>query len=51
MNQAADLAYEVFVNDPPPQEGSLPERGAEAVPPMASTLIYGRQDAVLTDPG
>ena len=28
-----------------------PERGAEAFSPMASTLIYGSQDAVLTDPG
>ena len=51
MNQAGDLAFEVFVNDPPPQEGSLPNGEPKRFSPMASTLIYGHQDAVLTDPG
>jgi glyoxylase-like metal-dependent hydrolase (beta-lactamase superfamily II) len=45
------LAYEVFVNDPPPQDGVLPNGEAKRFSPMASTLIYGREDAVLTDPG
>jgi hypothetical protein len=31
MNQAGDLAYDAFVNDSPPQEGSLPNGGAQAV--------------------
>ena len=45
------LAYEVFVNDPPPQGGVLPNGEPRRFSPMASTLIYGRRDAVLTDPG
>jgi glyoxylase-like metal-dependent hydrolase (beta-lactamase superfamily II) len=51
MNQAGELAYEVFVNDPPPQEGTLPNGEPKRFSPMASTLIYGRENAVLTDPG
>jgi glyoxylase-like metal-dependent hydrolase (beta-lactamase superfamily II) len=51
MNQAVDLAYDVFVNDPPPQDGLLPNGEPKRFSPMASTLIYGREDAVLTDPG
>ena len=51
MNQAQNLAYDVFVNDPPPQEGFLPNGEPKRFSPMASTLIYGREDAVLTDPG
>jgi len=51
MNQAGKLAYDVFVNDPPPQDGFLPNGEPKRFSPMASTLIYGNQDAVLTDPG
>jgi len=51
MNQAGNLAYDVFVNDPPPQAGFLPNGEPKRFSPMASTLIYGREDAVLTDPG
>ena len=51
MNQAGNLAYDVFVNDPPPQDGLLPNGEPKRFSPMASTLIYGNQDAVLTDPG
>jgi glyoxylase-like metal-dependent hydrolase (beta-lactamase superfamily II) len=51
MNLAGDLAYDVFVNDPPPQDGLLPNGEPKRFSPMASTLIYGSQDAVLTDPG
>jgi glyoxylase-like metal-dependent hydrolase (beta-lactamase superfamily II) len=51
MNQAGNLAYDVFVNDPPPQDGLLPNGEPKRFSPMASTLIYGREDAVLTDPG
>jgi glyoxylase-like metal-dependent hydrolase (beta-lactamase superfamily II) len=46
-----DLAHDVFVNDPPPQDGVLPNGERKLFSPMASTLIYGSQDAVLTDPG
>ena len=45
------LAYEVFVNEPPPQDGVLPNGEPKRFSPMASTLIYGSRDAVLTDPG
>ena len=51
MNPAGNLSYDVFVNDPPPQEGLLPNGEPKRFSPMASTLIYGREDAVLTDPG
>jgi glyoxylase-like metal-dependent hydrolase (beta-lactamase superfamily II) len=51
MNPAGDLSYDVFVNDPPPQDGVLPDGEPKRFSPMASTLIYGREDAVLTDPG
>jgi glyoxylase-like metal-dependent hydrolase (beta-lactamase superfamily II) len=51
MNQSVDLAYDVFVNDPPPQGGFLPNGEPKRFSPMASTLIYGRENAVLTDPG
>jgi glyoxylase-like metal-dependent hydrolase (beta-lactamase superfamily II) len=45
------LAYDVFVNAPPPQDGVLPNGERRQFSPMASTLIYGVRDAVLTDPG
>jgi Metallo-beta-lactamase superfamily len=45
------LAYDVFVNDPPPQDGFLPNGEPKRFSPTASTLIYGNEDAVLTDPG
>jgi glyoxylase-like metal-dependent hydrolase (beta-lactamase superfamily II) len=51
VNPAANLSYDVFVNDPPPQDGFLPNGEPKQFSPMASTLIYGREDAVLTDPG
>jgi glyoxylase-like metal-dependent hydrolase (beta-lactamase superfamily II) len=44
------LTYEVFVNEAPPQEGVLPNGEPKRFSPQASTLIYGREDAVLTDP-
>src|SRR5262252_2933053 len=44
------LSYDVFVNDPPPQDGVLPNGEPKLFSPMASTLIYGSRDAVLTDP-
>jgi glyoxylase-like metal-dependent hydrolase (beta-lactamase superfamily II) len=45
------LTYDVFVNDPPPQHGVLPNGEPKLFSPMASTLIYGSNDGVLTDPG
>jgi glyoxylase-like metal-dependent hydrolase (beta-lactamase superfamily II) len=51
MNPSGNLTYDVFVNDPPPQEGRLPNGEPKLFSPMASTLIYGTRDAVLTDPG
>ncbi len=44
--------YDVFVNDPPPRDnGLLPNGEPKLFSPTASTLIYGNEDAVLTDPG
>ena len=51
MSTTANLGYDVFVNDPPPQDGFLPNGEPKRFSPMASTLIYGSEDAVLTDPG
>ena len=52
MNLAENLTYDVFVNDPPPQDnGLLPNGDPKGGSPVASTLIWGSQDAVLTDPG
>jgi glyoxylase-like metal-dependent hydrolase (beta-lactamase superfamily II) len=45
------LGYDVFVNDPPPQDGVLPNGEPKRFSPTASTLIFGSKDAVLTDPG
>jgi len=45
------LAYDVFVNDPPPRnDGFLPNGDSKGGSPVASTLIYGSEEAVLTDP-
>jgi glyoxylase-like metal-dependent hydrolase (beta-lactamase superfamily II) len=49
--KASTLTYEVFVNDPPPQDGVLPNGEPKLFSPTASTLICGSKDAVLTDPG
>jgi glyoxylase-like metal-dependent hydrolase (beta-lactamase superfamily II) len=45
------LTYDVFVNDPPLQDGALPNGEPKRFSPTASTMIYGSRDAVLTDPG
>jgi glyoxylase-like metal-dependent hydrolase (beta-lactamase superfamily II) len=50
MSSAENLTYDVFVNDPPPQDGFLPNGEPKRFSPEASTLIYGSRDAVLTDP-
>ncbi len=51
MTLSGNLAYDVLVNDPPPQDGLLPNGEPKRFSPQASTLIYGSEDAVLTDPG
>jgi glyoxylase-like metal-dependent hydrolase (beta-lactamase superfamily II) len=51
VGTATTLTYDVFVNDPPPQDnGLLPNGEPKLFSPEASTLIYGSKDAVLTDP-
>jgi glyoxylase-like metal-dependent hydrolase (beta-lactamase superfamily II) len=45
------ITYEVFINEPAPQDGFLPNGEPKLFSPQASTLIYGNKDAVLTDPG
>jgi glyoxylase-like metal-dependent hydrolase (beta-lactamase superfamily II) len=45
------LTYDVFVSDPPPRnDGVLPNGEPKGGSPVASALIYGSSDAVLTDP-
>ena len=52
MSTAMTLTYDVFVNDPPPHNnGLLPNGEPKGGSPVASTLIDGSQEAVLTDPG
>ncbi len=52
MNSTENLSYDVFVNEPPPGDiGLLPNGEPKLFSPEASTLIYGNEDAVLTDPG
>jgi glyoxylase-like metal-dependent hydrolase (beta-lactamase superfamily II) len=50
VNSTDNLSYDVFINDPPPQDGLLPNGEPKLFSPQASTLIYGSEDAVLTDP-
>ena len=48
---ATTLAYDVFVSEPPPHDDAfLPNGEPKGGSPVASTLIYGSEDAVLTDP-
>jgi glyoxylase-like metal-dependent hydrolase (beta-lactamase superfamily II) len=47
---ASTLSYDVFVNEPAPQDGVLPNGEPKRFSPQASTLIYGSKDALLTDP-
>jgi glyoxylase-like metal-dependent hydrolase (beta-lactamase superfamily II) len=49
--EASTLTYDVFVNDPPPQAGLLPNGEPKRFSPTASTLIAGSEAALLTDPG
>jgi glyoxylase-like metal-dependent hydrolase (beta-lactamase superfamily II) len=52
VNTTEILSYDVFVNEPPPGDnGLLPNGEPKRFSPEASTLIYGSEDAVLTDPG
>jgi hypothetical protein len=37
----SSLSYDVFVNDPPPQNGLLPNGEPKRFSPVASTLIMG----------
>jgi glyoxylase-like metal-dependent hydrolase (beta-lactamase superfamily II) len=51
MSTTETLTYDVFVSDPPPHnDGLLPNGEPKGGSPVASTLIYGSEDAVLTDP-
>jgi glyoxylase-like metal-dependent hydrolase (beta-lactamase superfamily II) len=51
VSSTDNLTYDVFINDPPPQDnGFLPNGEPKQFSPEASTLIYGSEEAVLTDP-
>jgi glyoxylase-like metal-dependent hydrolase (beta-lactamase superfamily II) len=43
------MTYDVFISDPPEQDGFLPNGEPKAFSPLASTLISGERDAVLVD--
>ena len=43
------MTYDVFISDPPKQDGFLPNGEPKAFSPLASTLISGERDAVLVD--
>ncbi|MEV6035784.1 MBL fold metallo-hydrolase [Nonomuraea sp. NPDC052116] len=46
------LTHKVFINKSPQQDsGDLPNGERRLFPPLASTLIYGAEEAVLVDPG
>ena len=42
--ESSTLTYDVFVNDPPPQDGMLPNGEPKLFSPMASTLICGSEE-------
>jgi len=46
------LSYDVFVSEPNPQNGAglLPNGERHMFSPLSTTLIYGKNDAVLVDP-
>jgi len=50
MSTTSSLTYDVFVNEPPRHSGLLPNGEPKDFSPIASTLICGSEDAVLTDP-
>jgi len=52
-NSSEQLTYDVFVNEAPSHSNAqlLPNGEPKGGSPVASTLIYGNEDAVLTDPG
>jgi glyoxylase-like metal-dependent hydrolase (beta-lactamase superfamily II) len=47
----SSLSYEVFVSEAPAQPGALPNGAPRTFSPIASTLLYGQEYAVLSDPG
>jgi len=50
-SKTMSITNDVFVNDPPLRnDGLLPNGESKGGSPVASTLIYGSEDAVLTDP-
>ncbi|WP_116202538.1 MBL fold metallo-hydrolase [Amycolatopsis circi] len=52
MTDTSPLSYEVFVSDGVPRHTDLrlPDGGPVISSPMSSTLVQGREDAVLVDP-
>ena len=48
-DRTGHLAYDVFINEPPPQDGLLPNGEPKQFSPQASTLVHGAEDAVLVD--
>jgi hypothetical protein len=49
--QTETLTYDVFINEALQGAGLLANGKPKGGSPVASTLIYGSEDAVLTDPG
>src|SRR5690348_18039525 len=51
MNGTTDLRYEVFVSDMVPVAAPpWPDDGPTLWSPLSHTLIYGKNEALLTDP-
>ena len=52
MSTNNDLGYDVFVSEPISQNVTvlLPNGEPHMFSPLATTLIYGKKDAVLVDP-
>jgi glyoxylase-like metal-dependent hydrolase (beta-lactamase superfamily II) len=44
------LSYDVFINNRPPQNDLLPNGEPKRFSPVANTLMYGSENAALTDP-
>jgi hypothetical protein len=50
MSTNDTLSYDVFVSEPMNVTGLLPNGERHIFSPLSTTLIYGKNDAVLVDP-
>jgi hypothetical protein len=45
------LSYDVFINNPPPQNGLLPNGEPKRFSPVANTLMYGSENGLCCSKG